>query len=345
MKKRIIALLLTFVLAAVSLCGCGNDANYFTKLKDLATEKTQISEATVSFELEGEALAAVPKNLIKDGKLEGEFKFRLEKDESSLACIVSGELAGKDYGEITTISADSKYLYVTTENIMRIMQELQFDPTGQMINSYKQMGMDKAIKVDLKQLAKNSDINFSVANVEKYSDDIKSYVEYATDTLEKYFVNLCGKDGEDFTLRVDKKNVEKAVDDIINFLNGDVENFYNKTKDIADKIYGMKKDSSIFPAYKDVKESVENAKKNLKDSKKDIVKSAEDGNFNIVSKVDSDDKTVSFSSDNLKMYGSEASFEVEYKAVDGKANVKKLIPKDATDVTALLNGAAAGALQ
>lgn len=333
MKKRIIALLMVLVLCALPLCGCGAEANYFTELKDTLEKMGNISETTIK--LNGPAGMADWSD--SDGtKIELKVTQKVT-DNGDSVCDIDLKLNDKEYNKLTTLVKKGNYLYFTTDKILSFMDDMKIDENGEMANQFKQMGIEKAAKINIKQACKIMDIDYNedTMDLNKYRTDCGEYIDDITELLEKYFGNLAGKSGSDYTLTVDKKNVSTAIDDFTKISSEDIKETYDSTYDLVEKI-GGEKTAKDMPKYKDVEKSIKDYQTELKESKKDIIKEF-DEDFSMKSIANSKEGKISLDINNFDMDEMKTDISIVSKNKNGEVDVDASVPKDAVDITALLN--------
>ena len=256
MKRKIIALVLTVVLCAGSLIGCGSGDNYFTELDKTIKHIGNTTESTIKIKAPKEAFVdadAMPID-VSNG-LDATLKVLTQSDDKGNgSCDIDIMLNGEDeYADLTTIVKYGKYLYVQTDSYLSFMNQMGMDPKGEMAAQFKQMGIEKAAKLDIKQTCKMLDIDYDedTFNIEKYKADLGEYIGDMADILEKYYRNVSAKEGSAYTVKIDKNNVSKAIDDTINFIDKDLKEAYDLTKDLVEDL-GGKKAVKNYPKYKEL---------------------------------------------------------------------------------------------
>ena len=338
MKRKIIALVLTVVLCAGSLIGCGSGDNYFTELDKTIKHIGNTTESTVKIKVPKEAFvdaSAMPID-VSNG-LDATLKVLTQSDDKGNgSCDIDIMLNGDDeYADFTTIVKYGNYLYIQTDSILSFLKEMGADPKGETESQFKQMGMEKAAKLDIKQTCKMLDIDYDedTFNIEKYKADLGEYIGDMADILEKYYGNLSAKEGSAYTVKIDKNNVSKAIDDTINFIDKDLKEAYDLTKNLVEDL-GGKKAVKNYPKYKEFEETAKAEKDSLKESKKDAAKNF--GDCVVKSTVSSKDKMVSLSGENFDMEGYKITFAIDLKSRDDNVDIKDSIPENAMDITALI---------
>lgn len=339
MKRKIIALLLTMVLSAVALFGCGSEANYFTELKETVKHIGNTTESTIKLKIPKEAFVA-PNDMPVDvtNGLDVNLKLKAQADDDgNSACVVDVMLNGQDeYATLTTIVKEGNYLYVQTDSIISFLKEMGLDPKGETEAQFKQLGIEKAAKVDIKQACKILDIEYDedTFNLEKYKGEIGEYIDEMVDLVEDDFKNLSSKEGDDYVLKLDKNNILKAGDDVCKFIDEDLKDAYDITYALVKEIAG-EKTAKNFPKYKDVEKKAKDFKKEIQENRKDAANKM--GDCVIKSAVNSDEKKIDFGIENLHTDDYDMTVVVDTKGSNEDVDIKSLIPKDAVDITALLN--------
>lgn len=329
--------MLVFALCAVTICGCGKDANYFSEVEDLIKSGDNIAEGTIKIDASGDALRAQTPMFADGMKITIKYKAQMDDDGNSAIDLAVKNQDG-EFADLTTIVKYGNVLYFTTDGIIRYAKENGLDSTGQIESSFNQLGIEKAAKISIKDLCEFAGVKYKsgMFDFNEIKDDLGDYIEDMTDIFEDNFSNLTGKDGDDYTFTLDKNNVSKAVDDLTNIKDEDIEDIYDETTELFKKIFGSELTRNI-PSYSDVSSKVKNAKKEAKQNKKELVKKFDDANVSIESKVNADDKTMSLSFGMSREYSGEFNISETMKTSSGDVDIKKMVPSDAKDLAAVLN--------
>ena len=114
MKKKIIALMLVFALCAVTICGCGKDANYFSEVEDLIKSGDNIAEGTIKIDASGDALRAQTPMFADGMKITIKYKAQMDDDGNSAIDLAVKNQDG-EFADLTTIVKYGNVLYFTTQ--------------------------------------------------------------------------------------------------------------------------------------------------------------------------------------------------------------------------------------
>ncbi|MBR3173203.1 MAG: hypothetical protein IKF24_01550 [Eubacterium sp.] len=340
MKRKVIALVLTIALLAVSMFGCGSNDNYFSELERTIKHVGSTTESIIKIKIPKEAFVDGTTSMPVDvsNGLNATLRVVTMSDtDGNGACDIEVMMNGQDeYAKFTSIVKYGKYLYVQTDSILSFISQMGLDPKGETAAQFKQFGIEKAAKVDIKQACRILEIDYDedTFNLEKHKADLANYVGDMVDILDDYFENLTSKDGRDYILKVDRSNATTAIDDAINFIDNGLKDAYDETYDLV-KEMGGEKSAKDFPKYAEVKENAKESKAELKEGKKDASKNIGDCVF--TSRVNSKEKKITFGIENYPIEEDwTVSIMVDTRNREDDHVIKDLIPSDAVDVTALL---------
>lgn len=246
-----------------------------------------------------------------------------------------------DYQDLTTIAVQDTKLYVDVAPAIELLKTFDEEAATEVKSSLSQIGVTDSISVDYKQLADAAGVE--IPEEQKTDKELLEKVNNIFDKVEKDFESLQGKDGDDYTLSVNSKNADKAVDALATFFENDYDDIMTLCKDIVKKAYG--EDNTISQTYEQMLGTTlsgADKAKDLKDSKQDIVKEIKESNINIVAKakasgsegkISLETGDITIEEDGVKQTGN-VSLNVTVK--ETKASIDDMIPKNASDITTLV---------
>mgnify|MGYP000216655814 CR=1 FL=1 len=343
MSKKILSLILSLVLVTSLLTGCGEkESTFFKEVKEIS--KISTGEGTVEMNMIFDAGDNDPKQLLnEEGKVAVGIKADVKQESEKKMAMKFSVKLGKatDYQDLTTIAVQDTKLYVDVAPAIELLKTFDEEAAAEAKSSLSQIGVTDSISVDYKQLADAAGVE--IPEEQKTDKELLEKVNNIFDKVEKDFENLQGKDGDDYTLSVNSKNADKAVDALVTFFENDYDDIMTLCKDIVKKAYG--EDNTISQTYEQMLGTTlsgADKAKDLKDSKQDIVKEIKESNINIVAKakasgsegkISLETGDITIEEDGVKQTGN-VSLNVTVK--ETKASIDDMIPKNASDITTLV---------
>lgn len=343
MSKKILSLILSLVLVTSLLTGCGEkESTFFKEVKEIS--KISTGEGTVEMNMIFDAGDNDPKQLLnEEGKVAVGIKADVKQESEKKMAMKFSVKLGKatDYQDLTTIAVQDTKLYVDVAPAIELLKTFDEEAAAEVKSSLSQIGVTDSISVDYKQLADAAGVE--IPEEQKTDKELLEKVNNIFDKVEKDFENLQGKDGDDYTLSVNSKNADKAVDALVTFFENDYDDIMTLCKDIVKKAYG--EDNTISQTYEQMLGTTlsgADKAKDLKDSKQDIVKEIKESNINIVAKakasgsegkISLETGDITIEEDGVKQTGN-VSLNVTVK--ETKASIDDMIPKNASDITTLV---------
>lgn len=343
MSKKILSLILSLVLVTSLLTGCGEkESTFFKEVKEIS--KISTGEGTVEMNMIFDAGDNDPKQLLnEEGKVAVGIKADVKQESEKKMAMKFSVKLGKatDYQDLTTIAVQDTKLYVDVAPAIELLKTFDEEAAAEAKSSLSQIGVTDSISVDYKQLADAAGVE--IPEEQKTDKELLEKVNNIFDKVEKNFENLQGKDGDDYTLSVNSKNADKAVDALVTFFENDYDDIMTLCKDIVKKAYG--EDNTISQTYEQMLGTTlsgADKAKDLKDSKQDIVKEIKESNINIVAKakasgsegkISLETGDITIEEDGVKQTGN-VSLNVTVK--ETKASIDDMIPKNASDITTLV---------
>lgn len=343
MSKKILSLILSLVLVTSLLTGCGEkESTFFKEVKEIS--KISAGEGTVEMNMVFDAEDNDPEQLLnEEGKVAIGIKADVKQEsEKKMAMKFSAKLGkATDYQDLTTIAVQDTKLYVDVAPAIELLKTFDEEAAEEAKSSLSQIGVTDSISLDYKQVAEAMDVE--IPEEQKADKEMLEKVNNIFEKVEKDFEDLQGKDGDDYTLSVNSKNADKAVDALATFFENDYDDIMTLCKDIVKKTYG--EDNTISKTYEQMLGTVlsgaDKAKK-LKDSKKDIVEEIKESNINIVAKAKASDNEgkisletgdVTIDEDGVKLTG---NISMNVKVKETKTSIDDMIPQNASDITTLV---------
>lgn len=343
MSKKILSLILSLVLVTSLLTGCGEkESTFFKEVKEIS--KISAGEGTVEMNMVFDAEDNDPEQLLnEEGKVAIGIKADVKQEsEKKMAMKFSAKLGkATDYQDLTTIAVQDTKLYVDVAPAIELLKTFDEAAAEEAKSSLSQIGVTDSISLDYKQVAEAMDVE--IPEEQKADKEMLEKVNNIFEKVEKDFEDLQGKDGDDYTLSVNSKNADKAVDALATFFENDYDDIMTLCKDIVKKTYG--EDNTISKTYEQMLGTVlsgaDKAKK-LKDSKKDIVEEIKESNINIVAKAKASDNEgkisletgdVTIDEDGVKLTG---NISMNVKVKETKTSIDDMIPQNASDITTLV---------
>ncbi|WP_302625242.1 hypothetical protein [uncultured Eubacterium sp.] len=343
MSKKILSLILSLVLVTSLLTGCGEkESTFFKEVKEIS--KISTGEGTVEMNMIFDAGDNDPKQLLnEEGKVAVGIKADVKQESEKKMAMKFSVKLGKatDYQDLTTIAVQDTKLYVDVAPAIELLKTFDEEAATEVKSSLSQIGVTDSISVDYKQLADAAGVE--IPEEQKTDKELLEKVNNIFDKVEKDFESLQGKDGDDYTLSVNSKNADKAVDALATFFENDYDDIMTLCKDIVKKAYG--EDNTISQTYEQMLGTTlsgADKAKDLKDSKQDIVKEIKESNINIVAKakasgsegkISLETGDITIEEDGVKQTGN-VSLNVTVK--ETKASIDDMIPKNASDITTLV---------
>lgn len=343
MSKKILSLILSLVLVTSLLTGCGEkESTFFKEVKEIS--KISTGEGTVEMNMIFDAGDNDPKQLLnEEGKVAVGIKADVKQESEKKMAMKFSVKLGKatDYQDLTTIAVQDTKLYVDVAPAIELLKTFDEEAAAEAKSSLSQIGVTDSISVDYKQLADAAGVE--IPEEQKTDKELLEKVNNIFDKVEKDFESLQGKDGDDYTLSVNSKNADKAVDALVTFFENDYDDIMTLCKDIVKKAYG--EDNTISQTYEQMLGTAlsgADKAKDLKDSKQDIVKEIKESNINIVAKakasgsegkISLETGDITIEEDGVKQTGN-VSLNVTVK--ETKASIDDMIPKNASDITTLV---------
>lgn len=273
MSKKILSLILSLVLVTSLLTGCGEkESTFFKEVKEIS--KISTGEGTVEMNMIFDAGDNDPKQLLnEEGKVAVGIKADVKQESEKKMAMKFSVKLGKatDYQDLTTIAVQDTKLYVDVAPAIELLKTFDEEAATEVKSSLSQIGVTDSISVDYKQLADAAGVE--IPEEQKTDKELLEKVNNIFDKVEKDFESLQGKDGDDYTLSVNSKNADKAVDALATFFENDYDDIMTLCKDIVKKAYG--EDNTISQTYEQMLGTTlsgADKAKDLKDSKQDIVK-------------------------------------------------------------------------
>ncbi|MFQ9514505.1 MAG: hypothetical protein ACLRZ9_01625 [Eubacterium sp.] len=346
MKKKILAVILTLAMIMTMFSGCGSkDSTYFKELKEACKITTGTETVVVDGTYKGDVAEAPELIKDKDGNIAFSLKMEATAESDTKSGVKISVKLGQEeeYSELTTFALDNKKFYITVDPIIALVKKIDPDTATQLEAGLAQMGISGAVSLDLEQLLK--------AVGEEYpevSDDMKKSVydliNNFADAMEKNFKDLEGRDGDDYTLKLNGDNAEKAVNGAVDFLKNDAKGLLESAKTLISDVYGEDGEmvKTALESYDELIDELPDAAKEVEDNKDDAVKAIKDNNLEMISKIQvsgkegSREAKLTFESGNIKIEDSELQISVNCDFKEGKAEVKDLIPENASDITTML---------
>ena len=347
MNKKLLSVLLTIVMTVVMLGGCGKSANdnssYFKELKEMSEIEKGKSVATIDFvvdpgDMEENEIVKKLKN--SDGKIAVSLKLDMVEAGSEE---IGGKILAKvgndsDYSEVTTIAFKDQKLYLTTKPVIEFAKKIAGDQAATIETYLQQMGIGDAVSLDIKKVSEAMGVETSSDNVLQASKD---FVNNTMNIFEKYFKDIQEQDGDDYVLKVNEENAEKAVDGLISLLKSDdAKTIIQEFKKLMEAMYSEEMMSNITGqiSFDDAEEKLPDAAKKIEEKKQSIIDAIKEAKLNLVSKsriidgegiftLETGDVTVKDVNFNVKM-----NCEMENTKVD----VESFIPENPSDVTTTL---------
>lgn len=370
MKRKLLATVLSTAMVATSLTGCGtaegtakkDDSSYFKEMKEMASVNTGTSTTEMTFNGKVDEAESIADILDADGKVNVSLKVETKTESADKSAVVISAKYGtqSDYSEVTTMVLSEGTLYANVKPVIDLVSNFSEETATAMTTSLASMGITDyvSVKVDtvVELLEQSAGEEFNM-NVEEYQDDAVKFVNEVCDILAKDFADISGKDGEDYTLTLDKDNAEKVITCAGKLINNDAEKIYDSFVEFAKVLYG--EDSDIIKEFTESKEQnisdMKDAIKKEIEDKDEFVKTVEDNDISVISKIKVDGKegerTGLFAIDasmNSKLFTELSDTEGTYKLSikeefdEAKVTIDDLVPQDAVDITVLLTSALSG---
>ncbi len=353
--KKLLSIMLSFVMAAVLLTGCGDkdaekNSSFFKEMAKLQDIQTGTSELELAVDVKGSAVSKdtdIPEQLKNGDNLALKIKMEATAESASkVALKVSAQYGGNDNVEITTIVIDGTKLYVNVGAIVDFIKSIDESMASQVELYLGQLGISNYVSVDLKQFYEKA--GMKSFDISPHVDSIKKIMNSIFTHLDQSFADIQGHDGDDYTLTVGVDNADKTADAVVRFC--DVEFFkqlYTDLMDLNISIVGADtQPGKQFAEQKKDTTQVEDAAAQVKAHKEDIANTLKDLNMNIVSKIhvtgDEGSREAKLTVDTGEFKSTEEDVTGKITLTgtikEGKASIKDIIPTEGVvDLTAMLN--------
>lgn len=347
MKRKILALLLTFVLVLTAFTGCGKkDSTYFKELKEISKVTTGTSTSVIDLTFKGDDLSDIPELLMDtNGNVALSLKLdSISESDMKGAFKIYAKLGTEtEYSEITTLAIDDKILYLTVDPIINFVKKIDEAMATELETTLSSMGIVGSISLDLEKVLQALEQEYPTI-----SDDMKmstyEMIDSLFDSLDKNFAELTSQDGKDYTFTLNGENAEVAVNGIVNFLKNDASGVLEKIKALMIDIYGEDNEitSELISSYDEMINELPDTATSVEESKEDIITTIKDYNINVTSTAQINGKSgkregkLSIDTGNIVVEDMEFAMKLSSELKEGEASVAELIPEDASDITTLL---------
>ena len=350
MKRKMMSVMMILIMAVTLLSGCvskeENNSTFFQEAKKLSNIKNGTETVEIGYMLDSD-LPGFPKQLLtEDGK--ADLKIKMEataESETKQAIKISAKLGKNEYQNVTTVVMNGSTLYLDVRSIVDFVGTIDESIVPDIETILGQMGITGTISLDLKKFAEASGQN--LPEFGKFKTESTKLTDDILNKLDQSFKDIQGKDGDSYTVSVNEKNADQAVDALVSFCEQNLESIFDESLDCLIALYGEDSQvgqqcQSMKQDHSDVKDAVQKIKTNrdsmvnaVKDSKADIVGkisiAGDEGEREGTLTFDTGDITIEQDGDSIT-----GNITLDAAVKEESVQIDQLIPEDAADLTTLL---------